>query len=334
VRERSGDDERQIVGREAELAALRGFLGGHAIAFVLSGGPGIGKTTLWEGGIAAARAEGLRVLVTRASSAEAQLSFAALSDLLNDVDEELGLLPVPQRHALEVALLRAEPFGAPPEQRAIALGFLNSLRSLSEHGAVLVAIDDVQWLDPASAEVLVFAARRLERADVRFLIAKRPARSPAARARARAAGDRARRRRAAEPRGDSTPPLGAARPQPAPARAAQAGRRDARQPPVRARARPADGRARPARARRGLPDPGRPGGDPGSASRTVGSARAASAARRRAGRRAEVGSARGARRPRCGGRRLRRRGDRCRRRPRARLPSSAGRGREEARTPS
>jgi len=179
VRERSGDDERQIVGREAELAALRGFLGGHAIAFVLSGGPGIGKTTLWEGGIAAARAEGLRVLVTRASSAEAQLSFAALSDLLNDVDEELGLLPVPQRHALEVALLRAEPFGAPPEQRAIALGFLNSLRSLSEHGAVLVAIDDVQWLDPASAEVLVFAARRLERADVRFLIAKRPARATA-----------------------------------------------------------------------------------------------------------------------------------------------------------
>ena len=59
--------------------------------------PGIGKTTLWEGGIALARAQGLRVLSARASGADARLSFAALIDLLDGVEtEELAGLPAPQ----------------------------------------------------------------------------------------------------------------------------------------------------------------------------------------------------------------------------------------------
>ena len=164
------------VGRESELAALNAFFeDGNARAFVLMGGPGIGKTTLWEVGIEFARMHGWRVLSARASGADARLSFAALIDLLDGVEtEELVGLPAPQLRALEVALLRAEPEGAPPEPHAIALGFLNTLRALAAREPLLVAIDDVQWLDPPSADALDFVVRRLEGEPVGFLLAKRP----------------------------------------------------------------------------------------------------------------------------------------------------------------
>jgi DNA-binding CsgD family transcriptional regulator len=169
----------QIVGREAELAALDEFAdpGRLPRALVLSGGPGIGKTTLWEAGVAVARERGMRLLSTRASGAEAKLSFAGLIDLFDEVDrEELSGLPRPQLRALEVALLRAEPGGAPPKSGAIALGFLNALRALAAREPVLVAIDDVQWLDAPSADALAFAARRLERESAGFLLSRRPGR--------------------------------------------------------------------------------------------------------------------------------------------------------------
>ena len=143
-------------------------------ALVLSGGPGIGKSTLWEAGLETASEHGLHVLRARPSDAEAQLSFAALTDLLDGVDlAAVADIPAPQRRALEVALLRAEAEGAPPGERAIALGFLNVVRGLAERAPLLVAIDDVQWLDPASAAALAFAARRLGDRPVRFLLARR-----------------------------------------------------------------------------------------------------------------------------------------------------------------
>ena len=101
-----------VVGREPELARLSEFLADERFpkALVLTGGPGIGKRTLWEAGIDVARRRRLRTLVVRPSGAEAQLSFATLTDLLEEVDTgTLAGLPAPQRHALEVALLRAEP---------------------------------------------------------------------------------------------------------------------------------------------------------------------------------------------------------------------------------
>jgi MoxR-like ATPase len=68
---------------------------------VLEGEPGIGKTTLWEAAIAAARDRQLRILATRASGADAQHSFAGLTDLLEDVEEDaFATLPAPQRPAL------------------------------------------------------------------------------------------------------------------------------------------------------------------------------------------------------------------------------------------
>src|SRR5437764_14656083 len=98
-----------VVGRDAELAAVRDLPAG---ALVLSGGAGIGKTTLWEAGLELARERGVRVLAVRPSGAETGLAFAALIDLCDGVERaELADLPPPQRAAPGVGLLRAEPEG-------------------------------------------------------------------------------------------------------------------------------------------------------------------------------------------------------------------------------
>jgi DNA-binding CsgD family transcriptional regulator len=160
-----------VIGREPELAQLEALLASPG-AVVISGAPGIGKTTLWEAAVD--RARGLRILSARVSGAESGLAFAALTELLEHVGTDaLDTLPAPQRRGLEVALLGAEPGGTPAEPRAIVLGFLNALRALSAREPVLVAIDDVQWLDRSSADALAFAARRLRTEDVRFLVTRR-----------------------------------------------------------------------------------------------------------------------------------------------------------------
>jgi DNA-binding CsgD family transcriptional regulator len=167
----------EIVGREPELAVVHEFLErGSARALVVTGDPGIGKTTLWEAALGNARERGFRVLSTRASSAEARLSHAALIDLLDGVDtEEFAVaLPGPQLYALEVALLRAQPVETPVDS-GVALGLLNALRALSDRPLVL-AIDDVQWLDAPSVASLAFAGRRLEGDGPLFLLARRPGR--------------------------------------------------------------------------------------------------------------------------------------------------------------
>jgi DNA-binding CsgD family transcriptional regulator len=174
---RSVEPEARLVGRGPELAALRDVLERNrgTSVVVLAGGPGIGKTTLWEAGIAAARESGFQALTARASCAEAELAFAALTDLLDRVElRSLDNLPAPQRRALEVALLRVEPGARAPSSRAMALGLLNVIRALCNRGSVLIAVDDVHWLDAASREVLAFAMRRLDSEPVVFLLARRP----------------------------------------------------------------------------------------------------------------------------------------------------------------
>jgi hypothetical protein len=145
-----------ILGRDAELAEVKSFIGsgsGGPSALLLEGTAGIGKTTLWRAGVSFARARGHRVLSCRAAEAEARLSYAALGDLF---DFELPDLPAPQRRALDAALLRAEAEGAPPDQRAVSVASLGVLRALAASAPVIVAIDDVQWLDAPSARVLAF----------------------------------------------------------------------------------------------------------------------------------------------------------------------------------
>ncbi|HUB70986.1 MAG TPA: ATP-binding protein, partial [Acidimicrobiales bacterium] len=163
-----------ILGREQELTALREFLeAGSARAFVVSGPPGIGKTTLWRAALELATSTGLRVLSARAAEAESQLSFAGLSDLLESVDSELGALPAPQRRALEAAVLRAEPDAQPQSHLALGTGLLGVLRALARPTGLLLALDDAQWLDEASCAAIGFAARRLSGEPVKFLLTRR-----------------------------------------------------------------------------------------------------------------------------------------------------------------
>jgi DNA-binding CsgD family transcriptional regulator len=168
---------RAVVGRAAELAAVDEFL--EALAdgpsvLVLEGEPGIGKTTLWQAAVERARARGVRVLASRPGFAETRLTFAGLGDLLSDVeDDTLVRLPLPQRRALEIALLRADAEGTAPDRRIVSAAFLGAVRVLAEDVAVLVAIDDYQWLDTASRHVVEFAQRRLEAEQVGTLVAVR-----------------------------------------------------------------------------------------------------------------------------------------------------------------
>jgi DNA-binding CsgD family transcriptional regulator len=167
-----------LVGRERELDQVRELLSagdGQLAVLVLEGEPGIGKTSLWEAGLALGAERGHRVLTARASEAENGLPLAAVIDLLDGVtDEELASLPRPQRHALKVALYREEPVGPPAEPQAIWLGLLTALRSLAQGHKLLVAVDDVQWLDRASDDALAYAVRRLAEEPVTLLLARRP----------------------------------------------------------------------------------------------------------------------------------------------------------------
>ena len=163
----------QIVGRRGELVALAEFLeaspaGGSASLF--EGDAGIGKTALWQEGSRLARERGMRVLTARAAQSELQTSFATVADLFAPVLEETlpRLVPV-QRRSLEVAFLIRAPDGPPPEARLIATALLSIVRILVEERPLLFAIDDAQWVDTSSADLLRFVFRRLEGEPVAVL---------------------------------------------------------------------------------------------------------------------------------------------------------------------
>ncbi len=155
-----------VFAREHEIAALDRFLTAARERFsvlVIEGEPGIGKTALWRHAVRTARAGVSHVLACRTAESEFRLAFSALGDILALLDEEvLCGVPGPQRHALEVALLRTSPAGTPPDPRAVAMGVLSVLDRLTCRGPVLLAIDDVQWLDRSSAAALSFALRRVD----------------------------------------------------------------------------------------------------------------------------------------------------------------------------
>jgi DNA-binding CsgD family transcriptional regulator len=167
----------EVVGRERELAALTAFVEGVGqppTAVLLEGEAGIGKTSLLRAAVAVAGDRGHRVLACRPAESEAKLAFAALIDLLGDAFAEVAdQLPSVQRQALAVAMLREEPRGTPPDRSVIGVGFLAVVRALAERAPVLIAVDDVQWIDPSSAAVLAFATRRLYGLPVGVLVTRR-----------------------------------------------------------------------------------------------------------------------------------------------------------------
>ena len=167
--------DQHAIGRDEELAAVAAFLrGSAATALVIEGEAGIGKTTLWRHGIQVAESETFRVLAASPTESEMQLPFAAIGDLFDEVIETvLKDLPDPQRQALEGALLLRAPSEAPVDRRAVAVAVIGALRLLATDARLVLAIDDVQWLDAASRHALEFALRRLADVDICVLLTRR-----------------------------------------------------------------------------------------------------------------------------------------------------------------
>ena len=168
----------EVVGRDEELSSLRAFLdrrvaGQGPIAFALEGEAGIGKSTLWRAAVEEARGRGVRVLSSRPAESERALAYAGLGDLLDGVlDEVLPGLTAPRCRALEVALLVEDAAGRPVDQRALGVAVRSALELLAADRLVL-AIDDLQWLDASSASALGFALRRLPGANIVLLWTRR-----------------------------------------------------------------------------------------------------------------------------------------------------------------
>jgi DNA-binding NarL/FixJ family response regulator len=142
-----------VVGREPERGRIDAFvseLPRGARALLIGGDPGIGKTTLWRLGLVQCRAAGFQVLVARPAEEEMPLALVGLADLF----EPLGL---------DDELLRSDD----PFVRGRFV--LEGLRSLSEQAPIVLAIDDLQWLDSISARALRFALRRLDSQPVGVL---------------------------------------------------------------------------------------------------------------------------------------------------------------------
>jgi DNA-binding CsgD family transcriptional regulator len=167
----------ELVGRDAELGTVRDALTAMpaTAGVVLEGEAGIGKTAVWRAGVAEAERRGLQVMGARPAESESAFSHAALGDLLGPLADDLeGALPGPQRHALDVALLRARADSSPVDPVAVGAATLTLLRTASDRAPLVVAIDDVQWLDPASVAAIRFALRRLGDAPVVLLATRRP----------------------------------------------------------------------------------------------------------------------------------------------------------------
>jgi DNA-binding CsgD family transcriptional regulator len=167
-----------LIGRTEERETIAAFLArppeSTPAALVLEGEAGIGKTMLWQDAVERARSGVGTVLSSALALGESQLAFAGLADLVDGVWEDVAdEIAGPQRTALEHALLLREGTHAPPDERAVAFGFLGVVRALAQTGPLTIAIDDVQWLDPSSAAMLRYMLRRLRREPVRFLLARR-----------------------------------------------------------------------------------------------------------------------------------------------------------------
>ena len=152
-----------LAGRDVALAQVGAWVDGLAAgasALLVTGEPGIGKTTIWRAAVDAASARGAVVLVARPVEAELPLAYAALTDLLAGAMEPvISRLPAVQAAAIEAALALRSP-STPGDPLLVARATLSSLHLLAERRHVVVAIDDAQWLDASSARAIGYAARR------------------------------------------------------------------------------------------------------------------------------------------------------------------------------
>src|ERR1700733_10304317 len=162
-----------LLGRRGEREMLDRLLGvvrgGQSRVLVLSGEPGVGKTALLESAIRSA--SGFRVSRAVGVESEMELAFAALQQLCAPMMDRLGRLPAPQRDALGVTFGLSA--GNPPDRFLVGLAVLSLFSEIAHERPLLCVVDDAQWLDRASAQTLVFVARRLLAESVALMFATR-----------------------------------------------------------------------------------------------------------------------------------------------------------------
>lgn len=163
----------ELTGRLAECGALGQLVTavrtGESRALVLSGEAGVGKTALLD--YLAGHADGCRVMRTSGVQSEMELAFAGLHQLCAPVLDLLASLPAPQCEALQTVF--GISAGPPPDMFLIGLGVLSLLAEAAEQQPLICLVDDQQWLDRCSAQILSFVARRLDAESVGLVFATR-----------------------------------------------------------------------------------------------------------------------------------------------------------------
>lgn len=168
-----------LCGRGPECAELDRMLtaarSGESRVLVVRGDAGVGKSALLD--YAAHSAGDMRTLRAVGVESDMELAFAALHQLCAPLLDRLTSIPAPQREAIETVLgMRA---GTPPDRFLVGLAALSLLSDVSEEGPLLCVVDDAQWLDRASAQVLGFVARRLLAESIVLVIGTRqPGKEP------------------------------------------------------------------------------------------------------------------------------------------------------------
>jgi DNA-binding CsgD family transcriptional regulator len=174
----------EILGRDGALARIAQLIddagGSEPKVLVVTGEPGAGKSTLVEWAASQAAARGLRVLRVRGCEGEQDLGFAGLHQLLRPVLSGADRLPSRQRDALHRAFgTRDEDGSQGPDPLMIRVGVLTLISDAATERPVVIVVDDAQWLDVGSLDVLAFIARRLEGERVAMVLAARDDAVPA-----------------------------------------------------------------------------------------------------------------------------------------------------------
>jgi hypothetical protein len=163
----------ELWGRGRECGLLDRLLdavrAGESRALVVRGEPGVGKTALLD--YLAEQATGCRVARVAGVEAEMELAFAGVYQLCAPMLHRLEWLPAPQHAALRTAFGLSS--GSAPDRFLVALAVLSLLSDAADEYPLLCLVDDQQWLDQASAQVLGFVARRLVAESVGLVFAAR-----------------------------------------------------------------------------------------------------------------------------------------------------------------
>ncbi len=164
-----------LVGRRAECKAverlLAGAWAGRSGVVVVRGEAGIGKTALFEYARQSAVATDFRVEGSVGVESETQFAYGGLHQLCAPLLKHVEALPEPQQAALGVAF--GQRAGAAPDRFLVGLATLHLLAEVAEEGPLLCLVDDAQWLDQASAQVLAFVARRMAAEPMALLFSLR-----------------------------------------------------------------------------------------------------------------------------------------------------------------